>query len=341
MTHAFNFHLPSSLNATQPPERRGVRRDHVRMMVLDKSSGHINHDRFINLEKHLQPGDLLVLNNSRTLPAVLTATRKRHNERTPTRIEIRLARRISENTWDVLPVGEEVRNEDILEFLPELSAKVITEVSGSPIKTICFTKKGADLLERIYSIGEPIRYEYIYQDWPLEYYQTVFASKPGSVEMPSAGRAFSWEVLFKLQKKGVRLAFIQLHTGLSYLLDDKWNTSPEENNEEFAIESTVMKNIYETKVSGGRVIAVGTTVVRALETAAKTGDLSGWTNLYIHNKYPLKIADGILTGFHEPKASHLDMLEAFVPRPLLFSAYEKAIKHGYLWHEFGDMNLIL
>ena len=211
----------------------------------------------------------------------------------------------------------------------------------TPLKTILFSKKGTDLFNCIYALGEPIRYEYINHNWGLDYYQTVFASQPGSVEMPSAGRAFSWELLFNLQKKGIELDFIQLHTGLSYLLDDELETLPTDNFEEYHLSEKTIGKIHRTKASGGRVIAVGTTVVRALESAGVTGALDGVTNLYINKSFPLKMVDGIITGFHEPKASHLDMLTAFVPQDKLWNAYEEAIEQHYLWHEFGDMNLII
>jgi S-adenosylmethionine:tRNA ribosyltransferase-isomerase len=212
---------------------------------------------------------------------------------------------------------------------------------GSPLKTILFSKKGTDLFNSIYAIGEPVRYEYIHNKWGLDYYQTVFASHPGSVEMPSAGRAFSWELLFALQRKGIELDFIQLHTGLSYMLDDELETSPADNYEEYHLSEKTIEKIRKTKASGGRVIAVGTTVVRALESAGITGALNGITNLYINQNFELKMVDGIITGLHEPKASHLDMLTAFVPHNLLWNAYQEAIGERYLWHEFGDMNLIL
>jgi S-adenosylmethionine:tRNA ribosyltransferase-isomerase len=338
---AFDFYLPSDLNASHPPERRGVRRDYVKMMVLDRQTGNVRHDQFYQLADYLLPGDLIVLNNSRTVPAILQARQKRGTQLIEDKVEIRLARRHDEAIWDVLIVAEEVCLGDILQFSTDLAAQVIHQKKGSPLKTIHFSKKGTELFNHIYALGEPIRYEYIQHEWELDYYQTVFASHPGSVEMPSAGRAFSWEMLFNLQRKGIQLEFIQLHTGLSYLLDDELESSPEENYEEYHLSEDTMKKIYKTKASGGRVIAVGTTVVRALETAALTKQLSGITNLYINENFPLKLVDGIITGFHEPKASHLEMLTAFVPQEILFNAYHTAIKKSYLWHEFGDMNLIL
>ncbi len=337
---AFDFYLPSELNASHPPERRGIRRDHVKMMVLDKKKGNVSHDKFFRLADYLKPGDLVVMNNSRTVPAILQGTLFRDTKVIQQEVEIRLARKRDEEIWDVLVVADEVRLGDILQFSSDLTAVIIEMKEGSPLKTIVFSKKGTDLFNSIYALGEPVRYEYIHNKWGLDYYQTVFASHPGSVEMPSAGRAFSWELLFNLQKKGIELDFIQLHTGLSYLLDEI-ETSPTDNYEEYHLSEKTIEKIRYTKALGGRVIAVGTTVVRALESAGITGTLNGVTNLYINQSFPLKMVDGIITGFHEPKASHLDMLTAFVPQDLLWYAYEEAIDQQYLWHEFGDMNLIL
>ncbi|WP_286230369.1 S-adenosylmethionine:tRNA ribosyltransferase-isomerase [Neobacillus mesonae] len=336
-----DFYLPDKLNASHPPEKRGIRRDHVRMMVLDRRSGAVSHDHFFHLNHYLEPGDLVILNNSRTIPAVLQAEWLRGPALIAPKIEVRLARRRHDETWEALIVAAPVKIKDRLTFSTGLSATVVSEKQNSPLKVIQFSKKGPDLFNSIYELGEPVRYEYIRHPWSLDYYQTVFASHPGSVEMPSAGRAFSWELLFKLKQQGIGVDFIQLHTGLSYLLDDQWHQKPEENVEEYHIPEQTMERILKTKAAGKKVIAVGTTVVRTLETAARNGILSGMTNLYVHRDFPLKIADGILTGFHEPRASHLDMLSSFITEPHLLHAYEQAIEAGYLWHEFGDMNLII
>jgi S-adenosylmethionine:tRNA ribosyltransferase-isomerase len=341
LQQTFKFELPPSLNAAMPPERRGIRRDHVKMMVQNRDTGATNHDKFINLERYLKKGDVIVLNSSRTVPAILKADLSRDNRMVQRNIEIRLARRRSQDVWEALPVAEGIKNGDQLYFSNELAGDVKNITEKSPLITIHFSKKGTELYNEIYAIGEPVRYEYINSPWELDYYQTVFATQPGSVEMPSAGRAFSWELLFKLQRKGIKIVFIQLHTGLSYLLADKWDHSPEENHEEYHISKEAWETILQAKLEGRRVIAVGTTVVRSLETAAANGILSGWTNLYIDSAYNLKIADGIITGMHEPEASHLELLSAFIKQDHLFLAYQEAIELGYLWHEFGDMNLIL
>ncbi|WP_077620252.1 S-adenosylmethionine:tRNA ribosyltransferase-isomerase [Bacillus sinesaloumensis] len=340
-TNTFDYNLPTELNASVPPEKRGIRRDHVRMMVLNRYTGSIQHSHFFQLPDYLQPGDLVVLNNSRTIPAVLHAKLLRVNSQTETNIEVRLARRCEADVWEALIDKTGVDSGDTILFSHELSATVIGIKANSPLKVLRFSKKGTDLLNIIYSIGEPVRYEYIDEPWELDYYQTVFASHPGSVEMPSAGRAFTWELLFTLMKKGIKVEFIQLHTGLSYLLDDQWHHGPEENEENYYISRETMKKIQKTKAAGNKVIAVGTTVVRALESATLSGTLSGTTKLYINHRFPLQIADGIITGFHEPEASHLDMLSAFISEQHLLKAYHQAIEHNYLWHEFGDMNLII
>ncbi|MCM3719410.1 S-adenosylmethionine:tRNA ribosyltransferase-isomerase [Fictibacillus phosphorivorans] len=341
MESAMKFELPQELNAKEPPERRGLRRDYVKMMVLNKTTGQTEHTKFYQLDRYLKKGDLLVLNVSRTVPAVLKSIR----EIDGTEVEVRLAHRKNESLWEALPVSGNLVKGDVIRFSPTLTATVVEQSSETPFVSLAFSLCCSSLYNQIYSLGEPVRYEYIQEPWNLDYYQTVFATIPGSVEMPSAGRAFSWELLFRLQKKGVRIAYITLHTGLSYLLDDKWQKGPDENFENYEVSEETVNLIHETKKSGGRVVAVGTTVVRALETVAlKKGRLqahTGWTNLYITKDTKLQICDGLITGMHEPEASHLQLLSAFVDQDKLYEAYQGAIEQGYLWHEFGDMNLIL
>ncbi|MDR0268663.1 S-adenosylmethionine:tRNA ribosyltransferase-isomerase [Paenibacillus sp.] len=332
MASEIEFDLPDSLNASEPPERRGVRRDHVKMMVLNRKNSHILHDDFFSIDQYLHKGDVVVLNNSRTIPAVL---------KTMNNIEIRLSRKRGKATWDALIMGRDVKLGDTFEISECLNARVIAKVPSLPFWTLEFSKEGYELYDEIYKNGEPVRYEYIDTPWGMDYYQTVYASVPGSVEMPSAGRAFSWELLSKLQKKGVHIVFLQLHAGLSYFMDDNWGGTPLDCNEPYHIPLDTMETICQAKATGRRVVAIGTTVVRALETAAMNAALSGWTNLYIQKQFPLQIVDGILTGFHEPRASHLDMLSAFIDSMFLFKAYEEAIEHRYLWHEFGDVHLII
>jgi S-adenosylmethionine:tRNA ribosyltransferase-isomerase len=188
--------------------------------------------------------------------------------------------------------------------------------------------------------GSPIRYSYVPRSWPLEYYQTVFADEPGSVEMPSAGRAFTKELLQQLGQKGVRIAPLVLHTGVSSLESDE---PPYPERYHIAYPTALAVNA--ARRLGGRVIAVGTTVVRALETAVDDDGYvragGGWTDLVITPERPLRAVDGMLTGLHAPGASHLAMLEALAGRLHIARAYEALLEHRYLWHEFGDMHLIL
>jgi S-adenosylmethionine:tRNA ribosyltransferase-isomerase len=188
--------------------------------------------------------------------------------------------------------------------------------------------------------GEPIRYGYVEEGWPLDAYQTAYALTPGSAEMPSAGRPFTPELITRLVAGGVQVAPITLHTGVS---------SPERHEppypEFFELPASTARLVNAVRAWGGRVIAVGTTVVRALETTAGldgtvTAD-AGWTNLVVTPERGLRAVDGLLTGWHEPAASHLQLLEAAAGRELLDRCYRAALEHGYLWHEFGDSHLIL
>jgi len=188
--------------------------------------------------------------------------------------------------------------------------------------------------------GSPIRYAYVPKRWALSYYQTVFADEPGSAEMPSAGRPFTREILDRLEKRGVRIAPVTLHTGVSSLDSDE-----EPYPERYRVPATTARVVNEARSDGGRVVAVGTTVVRALETVASADGTirpsAGWTNLVVTHERGLHVVDAMLTGFHAPKASHLSMLEALAGHDHLSRAYATALSNGYAWHEFGDVHLIL
>jgi S-adenosylmethionine:tRNA ribosyltransferase-isomerase len=188
--------------------------------------------------------------------------------------------------------------------------------------------------------GEPIRYGYISRSWPLGAYQNVYAIAPGSAEMPSAGRPFTARLITELVARGVGVAPLTLHTGVS---------SPERHEppfaEQYRISAATARLVNSTRAAGGRVIAVGTTVVRALETVARPGGIvaagNGWTGLVIGSERGVRAVDGLITGWHEPQASHLDMLAAIAGDELLARSYEAALGCSYLWHEFGDSHLII
>lgn len=343
-TQPLQFELPSDLEASAPAEFRGLRRDRVRLLVLPRFKGIITHSRFDALGDFLDRGDLLVLNNSRTLPAVLQA-----RDENGVLVEVRLAQRMSEDVWEALILDDRRRVGRLdmkLKFDPGLSAVVVAPGHDQPyLWQVRFDRCCADLLDLIYRLGVPVRYSYVPERLPLDLYQTVYASRPGSMEMPSAGRAFSWELLFKLRQKGVDFVSITLHAGLSSTRDEVLDASQPNSEEEFEIPGPAAEAVNDAHRHGRRVIAVGTTVVRALETVANPdrtmGAGRGRTTLHITRGTPLKVVDSVLTGLHEPQASHLDLLSAFVEPDRLMAAYREAIKRRYLWHEFGDMNLIL
>jgi S-adenosylmethionine:tRNA ribosyltransferase-isomerase len=299
------FNLPPELEAHQPPEQRGLRRDHVRLLVLPRFAGAVTHARFDALGDFLQPGDLLVVNTSRTLPALLKAT-----DETGRPVEVRLSRRQGENTWSALLLDgrkQAGRAGMKLDFGEGFSAEVIGgDEELSFLWQVRFDRCCGALIDQIYRQGLPVHYDYVAEALPLDLYQTVYAGEPGSAEMPSAGRAFSWELLFKLRRQGIDLATLSLHTGLSSTRDDALDASHPVYPEEYEIPLETARAINAARRKGSKVVAVG----------------------------------ALLTGLHEPHASHLDLLSAFVEPVRLQAAYQEAIERGYLWHEFGDMNLI-
>ena len=373
MRSQVTFRLPPELEAPAPPEARGLRRDRVRMLVVERGTGAISHRRFDELPQVLAPGDLLVVNDSRTLPASLLG-------RTPggQPVEVRLVggpERPAEpagERWAALPLGVPVGVPDpalvptdarppapplapgtVLRFGPPggragaggpLTATVLGPHDQAPrLVWLAFDRSGPALLDALLRSGRPVRYAYVPRPWPLHHYQTVFAAVGGSAEMPSAGRPFTVEALQALRRRGVRLAAVRLHAGLSTYGDPEVDRSfiPAE---PYMVPEATAEAVARARAAGGRVVAVGTTVVRALETAGAGGRVaagSGWTRLRIQPGTRLAVVDGLLTGLHEPEASHLDLLGAFLSPEELRAAYDEALARGYLWHEFGDVSLIL
>lgn len=348
MSTPFSFTLPPELSAKEPPERRGIARDKVRLMVIDRSSGRVEHTRFDHLGEFLRAGDLLVFNSSRTLPASLVGCGAQGGPC----MEVRLAEHLPDDSWLALllcqkgdPFSCGLRSGLEINFGEGLTGTVYDRDEHIPrLWRVRFSKSGAELVDLFYRLGQPIRYEYVSAPWDLDYYQTVYAREPGSAEMPSAGRAFTWQLLFDLKRRGVEVAYIVLHTGLSSYMDDDLDAQHPASEEEYFISEAAAEKINNKHQQGGRVIAVGTTVVRALESVVdSSGQVQaghGYTRLHIKANHTLRAVDGLLTGLHEPEASHLDLLTAFLPAEQIREAYEDAVSRGYLWHEFGDLNLI-
>src|SRR6266705_5780239 len=271
MAAPFRFTLPNELSAQEPPERRGLGRDKVRLLVIARDTGAIEHAKFERLGEFLRKGDLLVFNSSRTLPASLEACCS-HGPC----LQVRLAQHLSDDSWLALlvckagdPFGCGLRAGMRLEFTKDLTGEVFDRDPRIPrLWKIRFSKTGTDLIDLIYRIGQPVRYEYVSAPWDLDYYQTVYASEPGSAEMPSAGRAFTWKLLLDLKRRGIDSAYVVLHAGLSSYLDDQLDRQHPASEEEYFVNRVSARKISQTRERGGRVIAVGTTVVRALESAA-------------------------------------------------------------------------
>jgi S-adenosylmethionine:tRNA ribosyltransferase-isomerase len=334
------FELPEALEAAEPPEARGIARDGVRLMVAGRHDGRIDHATFRDLPELLSPGDLVVINVSATLPAAVPGVR---GDGSAARVHFSTRAPRLDASWRVV----EVRSADGTRPGRARATEQITLSGGATLELVAPYASGARLMlarfhgeptveEYLRSHGEPIRYGYVWGGWPLADYQTVYATTPGSAEMPSAGRPFTEELITRLVANGILIAPITLHTGVS---------SPERHEppfpEYFEVPDTTARVIEAVRERGGHVIAVGTTVVRALETAGNANAGKGWTGLVISPERGLRVVDGLITGWHEPEASHLSLLEASAGAGLLARCYREAIRRGYLWHEFGDSHLIL
>ena len=331
--------LPPELRASLPPELRGLRRDRVRLMIVDRAANEVRHTRFDRIGEHLGTGDLLVVNTSRTLPAAIPALRA-----DGTLVQLRPCVR-RDGEWHALAVEPLPPHRNVPLVLGErltTAELFLGVVVGRRADIPLLWRIAVELpdVALMTGVGEPIRYSYVPEPVPLEHYQTIFATRPGSAETPSAGRAFSWELAIALRREGVALAEVVLHTGLSSYQDDEFDLE----HRLYEEWSEVPEDTVRAVSRAARVIAVGTTVVRALEGAARDGTLRpwrGWTDLAIREGSPLRVAHCLLTGLHEPQASHWDLLRAFVGAPLLERAYAEAVERRYLWHEFGDSMLIL
>jgi S-adenosylmethionine:tRNA ribosyltransferase-isomerase len=336
------FELPARLEAREAPERRGLARDDVRMLVAH-GDGRIVHARARELPDFLQAGDLIVINTSATLPAALSARRA-----DGTALELRLSTPLpgaGEDRWVVeLRAGTEpfrnARAGEAIDLPGGARAHLEAAYLAGPRLWAARLDLPEPLMAYLARHGAPIRYRYVPENHALADYQTAYATEPGSAEMPSAGRPLTPQVLTALAAKGVLVAPIVLHTGVS---------SPERGErpypERYRVPAATARLVEATRGWGGRVVAIGTTTVRALETAARADGTieagEGWTALVVTAQRGVRAVDGLLTGWHEPEASHLDMLEAVAGRRLVYRSYAAALQAGYLWHEFGDVHLIL
>ena len=340
---AARFVLPPDAVATQPPERRGGTRDAVRLLVA--RPGAVEHRRFRDLPELLAPGDLVVVNTSATLPAALDG---RHAGRTR---PVHVSTALDDGDWVVelrLPDGSgpdlsgHVGDQVALPGDVDLRLRAAHPDPSAPVSRLWRARPtpDVDLVRYLARHGRPVAYGHLARRFPLRDHQTVFANEPGSAEMASAARPFTAELVVRLVVRVVPVVPVVLHSGVS---------SPERHEpplpERFAVPAATATLVNATRAHGGRVVAVGTTVTRALESAATPDGTvlpaRGWTELVLGPQRPARVVTGLVSGLHEPEASHLLLLEAVAGADLVRRAYAAAVQERYLWHEFGDSSLFL
>ncbi|HVE72851.1 MAG TPA: S-adenosylmethionine:tRNA ribosyltransferase-isomerase [Thermoanaerobaculia bacterium] len=319
-----DFVLPRELEAREPAELRGDGRDDVRLMVSRRDDDSIVHAHFRDLPRFLRAGDLVVLNTTATLPAAIGNLH--FSTPLPGGLVVVEPRGGGEAIPPVLPGGAKIT--------------LLTPCRDSGRLWVARLDGVADLRAYLSRFGRPITYSYIDRRFPIDAYQTVYADEPGSAEMPSAGRAFTRQMLVCLRRRGVRLAKLVLHAGVASL-----ESHERPYDELYEVPQRTAEEVRRAKARGGRVVAVGTTVVRALESsvdrAGRVIASRGWTDLVITPDRGLRVVDALLTGLHEPRATHLAMLEALAGPAHVRKSYDAALAEKYLWHEFGDLHLIL
>jgi S-adenosylmethionine:tRNA-ribosyltransferase-isomerase (queuine synthetase) len=333
-----DFTLPPALEAHEPPARR----DRIRLLAATRDG--VTHRPFTSLPELTRPGDLLVVNTSPTLPAAVRLARLSLHfsgplpeDETPGVWLVEL--RLREGAATVPYAGGQCG-----EWFPLPGGATLT-LLGRQTPRLWRARLDTDVVPYLRRHGVPIRYGYVGRDWPLSAYQTVFGRPEdglagGSAEMPSAGRPFTPELVTRLVTRGVQVAPITLHTGVA---------SPEKDEppypERYDVPLPTARLVNHVRWEGGRVIAVGTTVVRALETAVADDGFvrpsHGWTSHVVTPERGVRAVDGLLTGLHEPRSSHLRLLTAVAGEELLERVYEEALAREYKWHEFGDVNLLL
>ena len=331
-------------DATAPPEARGIPRDGVRMLVARRETGELFHTTAASLPDWLDPGDLVVVNTSATIPAAVDALAA-----DGTALVLHLSTQLGGDRWVVEPRRRTGPTTERWSGSPPprrvtlgegASLELLGSYLGSPRLWVARLTLPQPVLAWLAVNGRPIRYRYVEEPWPIAAYQNAYALQPGSTEMPSAGRPLTAEVVTRLVATGVGVTPIVLHTGVSSLEPGELPYP-----ERVVVPEPTAVRVNATRAAGHRVVAVGTTAVRALESAV-AGDgsvrpLDGWTDLVVTSERGVRAIDALVTGWHEPDASHLLMLEAIAGRDLLARSYDASVSEGYLWHEFGDLHLIL
>ena len=332
------FALPRWQEATKPPPVRNA----VRLLVAGRNG--IEHTRFDRLGDYLAPGDLLVVNTSATLAAAIDGTRADGRP-----VTLHFATALDDGSWvvEIRPRTDatgplaDTNSGDVI-ALPDGVRLHVDRAHPTGQTRLWRSRIGVEgpIVAYLARNGRPIRYSYVPRVYPLAQYQTVFAREPGSAEMPSAGRPFTAELVTQLITRGVVIAPITLHTGVS-----SQHPGEPPQPERYRVPTATARLVNLTRAGGSRVVAVGTTVTRALESAANhdgtVGERDGWTDLVLGADPPARVVDALITGWHAPGASHLELLEAVAGTELVQQAYDAALAAEYQWHEFGDSCLLL
>ncbi len=351
----FDYELPEKLIAQRPAEKR----DGSRLLVVDRSDGSVSHEHFYDITDHLMPGDCLVINDSKVLPARL------HGIKYPTgaRIEFLLTKRIEGDVWETMVrPGKRLRPGDIVIFNDELRARIESNgEDGTRIVTFEYEGIFMEQLEKAGSTPLPPYIDREAEEADRDRYQTVYALHDGSVAAPTAGLHFTEELLRKVREKGVRIARVTLHVGIGTFRPVKAEKVEDHHMhfEEYYITEENAEIINRTKAEGGRVIAVGTTSTRTLESACvpagEAGDVSasgagapyvirsghGSTGIFIYPGYEFRMTDALITNFHLPRSTLLMLVSAFYDREKMLEVYEEAVKEKYRFFSYGDAMLIV
>lgn len=334
----FDFYLPEELIAQTPLEKR----DNSRLLHLDKNTGKIEHKHFYDIKQYIRPGDCLVLNDSRVLPARLIGTRP-----TGGAVELVLLKDLGDNCWECLsrPGRKTKPGQELIFGNGELTA-VVQELTQGGNRIVKFNYKGIflEILERLGKMPLPPYIKEELQD--SERYQTVYSKELGSAAAPTAGLHFTKELLSEIEDMGVSICCVTLHVGLGTFRPVKAeNIEDHDMHSEFCIipEETA-KTVNDTKKAGGRVIAVGTTSCRTLESFTTDDGVlqatSGWTNIFIYPGYTFKCIDALITNFHLPESTLIMLVSALAGREHILNAYKTAVNEKYRFFSFGDAMFI-
>lgn len=335
----FDYELPQELIAQTPLEQR----DHSRLLVLHRKSGKIEHRHFYDIIDYLNPNDLLVINDSKVIPARVFGTRSG----TGGAVEVLLLKALEENVWEVLvKPGKKARPGQVLEFGEEMTGTVL-EILEDGKRKIRFSHQSATIYEVLDRIGKMPLPPYITERLrDQDRYQTVYARELGSAAAPTAGLHFTEEVLEKIRSKGIQIATVTLHVGLGTFRPVKETeiTKHIMHSEFFSIPEETIRLVQETKKNGGRIISVGTTATRTLESgfdrALNCASSSGDTSIFIYPGYEFKVIDGLITNFHLPKSTLIMLVSALAGKEYILNAYHTAVKERYRFFSFGDAMFI-